>query len=187
MYSIQSFLQYLKLENTDILAIDGPCGSGKSTLAKQISELYDVDVIHMDDFFLPLHLRTPERFLEPGGNVHYERFLDEVINGILSKEAFSYQRFNCKLMDYDEVIHITNNKPIVIEGSYSLRPDLRSIYTKKAYLTVDSLTQQQRLIQRVGLEHFKDFQERWIPKEEDYFHHFHIEECADFIINSATL
>ncbi len=187
MHSIQSFLQYLKLENTDILAIDGPCGSGKTTLAKEISELYDVDVIHMDDFFLPLSLRTPKRLQEHGGNVHYERFLDEVIKGILSKDAFSYRKFSCKIMDYDEVIHITNNKPIIIEGSYSLRPDFQPFYTKKAYLTVDSLTQQQRLIQRVGLEHFKDFQERWIPKEQGYFHHFHIEECADFIIHSATL
>ena len=32
----------------------------------------------MDDFFLPMELRTAERLEEPGGNVHYERFSAEV-------------------------------------------------------------------------------------------------------------
>ena len=61
-----------------IIAIDGRAASGKSTLAQQLGELLDADVIHMDDFFLPPSLRTKERLSEPGGNVHYERFAEEV-------------------------------------------------------------------------------------------------------------
>ena len=62
-----------------IIAIDGRCASGKSTLTEDVKRVMDINVVRMDDFFLPLSLRTPERFALPGGNVHYERFIDEVI------------------------------------------------------------------------------------------------------------
>jgi len=52
-----------------IVAIDGRCGSGKTTLAALIAKEFDCSVFHMDDFFLPPGLRTPERLGEPGGNV----------------------------------------------------------------------------------------------------------------------
>ncbi len=48
------------------LAIDGPCASGKSTLAKTLADIYRCPVVHMDDFFLQPHQRTPERLAQPG-------------------------------------------------------------------------------------------------------------------------
>lgn len=176
------FIQALKPQPYDVIAIDGPCGSGKSTLASLIANIYDIDIIHLDDFYLPLDLRTEERLSEIGGNVHYERFFKEVIQGILSNKPFTYRQFNCSTMDYCKTITIQNNKPIVIEGSYCLRPDFRSIYTRKLYLDIDENTQKQRLIHRVGEEKFKQFQELWIPKETAYFHHFSIKEIADIIL-----
>ena len=74
-----------------IVAIDGNCGSGKTTLASIIDSVYGCNVFHMDDFFLPLDLRTTERLSQAGGNVHYERFDSEVIHGIKSNKAFEYQ------------------------------------------------------------------------------------------------
>ena len=45
-----------------IIAIDGRCAAGKTTLAARLAKELGGDVIHMDDFFLPLELRTEERF-----------------------------------------------------------------------------------------------------------------------------
>ena len=58
------------------VAIEGPCGSGKSTLANHLLEIFgdQANLIHMDDFFLPLELRTTDRLAEPGGNIDYVRF-----------------------------------------------------------------------------------------------------------------
>ena len=43
---------------------------------KQLREEYPVgtrvELISMDDFFLPIPLRTKERLQSAGGNVHYE-------------------------------------------------------------------------------------------------------------------
>ncbi|MFI3172396.1 MAG: hypothetical protein R3Y58_08545 [Eubacteriales bacterium] len=180
--TITQFIDNLQLNPTDIFGIDGPCGSGKSTLAARLSAAYDIDVIHLDDFFLPLDIRTPERLAEIGGNVHYERFLSEVIHGIRSQKPFTYRKFSCEIMDYTDNITINNNKPIVIEGSYCLRLDFRSIYTKKIYLEIDATTQKQRLIHRVGAERFQQFETLWIPKESAYFHTFHIKDIADIVL-----
>ena len=56
------------------LAIDGRAAAGKSTAAALLAAALGAGVVHMDDFFLPAALRTPQRLSEPGGNVHYERF-----------------------------------------------------------------------------------------------------------------
>ena len=62
-----------------VIAIDGRAGSGKSTLAQWLSKILPADIVKMDDFFLPLPLRTDERLETPGGNVHYKRFREEVL------------------------------------------------------------------------------------------------------------
>ena len=45
----------------------------------------------MDDFYLQPHQRTTKRLREPGGNVDYERFETEVLQPLLTGEAFSYR------------------------------------------------------------------------------------------------
>ena len=82
---ICSRIEQLLFQNARlILAIDGCSASGKTTLAQRLAERFSGDVVHMDDFFLPLSLRTPERLAEPGGNVHYERFLEQIVIPLLT-------------------------------------------------------------------------------------------------------
>ena len=44
-----------------VIALDGRAAAGKSTLAAALAETLQAAVIHMDDFFLPLALRAPQR------------------------------------------------------------------------------------------------------------------------------
>ena len=74
----------LSEKRNPVIAIDGPCSSGKTTLAVFLAEKYGFQVIHTDSFFLPSEMRSKERLSQPGGNVHYERFNDEVACGIKS-------------------------------------------------------------------------------------------------------
>lgn len=82
---LAELLLQLGAQGRAVAAIDGNAAAGKSTLAARIAAFFaprcSVNVFHMDDFFLPGALRTPERLAEPGGNVHYERFQDEVLAG----------------------------------------------------------------------------------------------------------
>lgn len=168
-----------------VLAIDGPCASGKSTLAGLLQERFGARVIPMDDFFLPRELRTPDRYAQPGENIHHERFLEEVgpylgAGGL--ENPLPYRPFDCKAMDYGPV-RVAPWAPLtVVEGSYSLHAALRHLYGISVFLTVESGEQERRILSREGPEGLQVFQSRWIPLENSYFEALHPERFCDFIL-----
>ena len=165
-----------------ILTIDGRAASGKSTLAQQLSELLDADVIHMDDFFLPPALRTKERLSEPGGNVHYERFAEEVLPYLKSPAAFSYRIFDCSRMDYEGERFIGNKTIRIVEGSYSHHPKFGRYADLFVFSDVDTEEQMRRICLRNGAEKARMFAEKWIPMEERYFTDCDVKKSADAIV-----
>ena len=164
-----------------IIAIDGRCAAGKTTLAARLVKELGGDVIHMDDFFLPPALRTPERRSEPGGNVHYERFLTEVIPNLRSGRPFSYRRFDCSKMALGEEIPVKNNGYVFVEGAYSCHPMLGDYMDRRVFLDIDEKTQEERIRKRNGEDRLQDFLQLWIPLEEAYFQAFSVWEKADYI------
>lgn len=167
-----------------VIAIDGCCASGKTTLAQTLAENSGAQIIHTDDFFLPFEMRTAERLSLPGGNIHFERFADEVINGIKNGEPFEYRIFNCKIGGYDGTKIVDPSKPIIIEGAYSLRPEFSDIYDYKIFMTVDEEIQIDRIIKRNGTEALEIFKSKWIPLENKYFDYFSIANQCDIVIKN---
>jgi len=167
-----------------ILALEGRCGSGKTTLSTILKEKFDCNVIQMDDFFLPPNLRTAERLGKPGGNIHYERFLEELDVPLKKGEPISYNAFQCWDNSYSKV-DLQATKLTIIEGVYSLHPKLHSIYDYKVFLKMSSEEQIRRLTIR-NEEKLEKFISTWIPLEEKYYTSFHIEESCDLIFNTET-
>ena len=166
-----------------LIAIDGRCGSGKTTLAAELMEAAGCTVIHMDYFYLRAEQRTPERLDEPGGNVDRERFLEEVLGPLKDgAEIISYHVFDHTIMDLREQVTVVPDTVVVIEGSYSMHPDLTEYYDLRVFLTIPEDVQRARIIAREGEEKAEMFFKRWIPMEEKYFSHFKIEEKADVVI-----
>ena len=158
----------LEEKNFVIVAIDGKCTSGKTTLASKLAELYDCNVFHMDDFFLRPEQRTPERFAEVGGNVDYERFLEEVLLSLKSSKTFSYRPFDCSTFTLSDPVIVTPKRLNIIEGTYSHHPYFGNQYDLKILLTIDEETQRRRILDRPEFLH-KRFFEEWIPMENRYF------------------
>ena len=150
-----------------IIAIDGRCAAGKTTLAAWLAERLDGDVIHMDDFFLPIELRTVERREEPGGNVHYERFRAEVLRGLKERVPFSYQRFDCSRMELGRLIPVKNKGIVIVEGAYSCHPVLGDYMDRKVFMDIDRKLQEERILLRNGKDRLQDFRE--IEEHTDYF------------------
>lgn len=165
-----------------VIAIDGPAASGKSTLSELLSQALDCGVIHLDDFFLPLELRNEERFSTPGNNIHKERFLEEVVPFIRSKEGFSYTRFDCSRMTLGERVTIKPSDWRIAEGSYSCHPEFNRYYDIAVFSYVDKKTQKERIIKRNGTDMAKNFFDRWIPLEEEYFKAYNIKDNADVVV-----
>ena len=164
-----------------IVAIDGKCTSGKTTLAGRLAEIYDCNVFHMDDFFLRPEQRTAERFAEVGGNVDYERFQEEVLIPLKSRQPFSYRPFDCKTFTLSEPIDVSCKQLNIIEGSYSMHPYFGDPYDLKILLTVDEATQRQRIWKRSAFLQ-KRFFEEWIPMENRYLDGFGIPGKADLLL-----
>lgn len=152
------------------LAIEGRCASGKTTLADFLLRVYPgARVVHMDDFFLPPHMRTGQRLAQAGGNVHYERFLEEAGRGVRTGEAFSHRVFDCSQGGFSGERHLPAAALTLVEGSYSMRPELEPLYTVSVFLDISPQEQQRRIARRNGPEGLAIFNGRWIPLEERYF------------------
>lgn len=166
-----------------IIAIDGCCASGKTTFAKHLEKKFGFQVIHTDDFFLPLEMRTEERLSQAGGNIHYERFNDEVIKGIKCGKDFEYRIFSCKAGTFCGTKSISLLKPIVIEGAYALHPETADIYDLKVFFSIDAETQLKRILERNGADALENFKNKWIPFENLYFEAYNIKSKCDIIIS----
>lgn len=176
-------LAELSQEEVHTIAIDGRCASGKTTMAGMLAKVLKAGVIHMDDFFLPMELRTAERFATPGGNVHYERVRDEVLPKLKATETFSYQRFDCSRMALGDMITVEGSNYYMVEGAYSCHSVLGSYMSLKVFSDVGEKEQLERIKRRDGEEQLKNFVERWIPLEEAYFQSLgRLEDTFDLII-----
>lgn len=195
------------------VVIDGRAASGKTTAAELIAGYFSTtytcaytcaypsthpdayprvcpdtrsvttDIIHTDDFFLPPSLRTPERLDEVGGNLHRERFYDEIIANLDSSDGFSYRVFDCSKMDYaPEPRKLKPCRLLIFEGAYSLHPDFGDYYDLAIFSDISPDEQRLRILSRNGERMLKRFEQEWIPMEEKYFDGFDIRQKCKITI-----
>lgn len=152
-----------------IIAVDGRCAAGKTTLAERICEQTNWSVFHMDNYFLRPEQRTTDRLSAPGGNVDWERFREEILLPISREESvIKYRSFDCRSNRLTE-ISANVGEICVVEGSYSCHPELLGFYNLRVFLTVGREEQTRRILARNGSQSAKQFAEKWIPLEEEYF------------------
>jgi len=162
-----------------LVAIEGPSASGKTTLAARLAAVYDCNIFHMDDFFLQAHQRTPERFAEPGGNVDYERFREEVLLPLSAHRPFSYRPFSCSAMALASPVQVVSKQLSIIEGAYSMHPTLSGFYDLSVFLRIGEQAQAERILRRNGPQMQQRFLNEWIPLEKRYFEYFSVESLCD--------
>lgn len=177
----------LKEKEKVIIAIDGRCASGKSTLANLLSTVFDSEIIKMDDFFLPMAKRNAKRLNEAGGNVDYERFYEEVVVPYLKNQPINYRVFSCQKGEFDGTKSISQKRLTIVEGSYSQHKYFKDPYDLKIFVTADYEKRLQRISNRNGEFMLKNFINRWIPLEENYFFHEKTAENCDIIFNTTEL
>ena len=185
MLDLLRCLSQIKKDGVKVIAIDGRAASGKTTLAELLSSVLNAETIHMDDFFLPPELRTRERLEEAGGNIHYERFCEEVIPFVGKNESFSYGVFDCSQMALNGKRAIPASEWRIVEGSYSHHPKFGDYADFKVFCTVSGEEQMLRILKRNGERMAELFRTRWIPMEETYFSAFKISDGSDSVFGSV--
>lgn len=165
-----------------LIALDGRCASGKTTLSQRLAEELSCAVIHADDFFLRPEQRTAERMEQAGGNIDYERLLEEVILPLKKGMPFSYRPYSCEIQALAEPVEVIPRKINLIEGSYCCHPTLWEHYDMRIFMTAPKDLRLRRIAERNG-DMLSRFENLWIPLEEKYFSAFDIEQRCDVIIN----
>ena len=161
-----------------VIAIDGNCTAGKTTLASILEKEYDCNVFHMDDFFLRPQQRTAERYAQPGGNVDYERFQEEVMLPLKTGKPFSYRPFACKTFTLSDSVQVMPKQLNIVEGTYCQHPYFGNVYDLKLFLSVAPELQRERVFQRPQHVQGRFFTD-WIPMEKLYFDFYQISAKAD--------
>lgn len=158
-----------------VIAIDGMCCSGKSVLSDILNEVFDLNIIHTDDFYLPKDKRKDNWFDIPGGNMNME-YLDECL------KYGKYRKFSCKEQKYGDEYSIDLNKPVLIEGTYSF---MHGGYDLRIFLECSKNVQLERL--KIREEDIASFENIWLVKERDYFNRLEVKNKANLIINTDKL
>lgn len=182
MELLQAIDERLPRQERLLLAIDGGSASGKTTLAALLAQRYGCPVFHMDDFFLRPEQRTPQRLAEPGGNVDRERFFSEVLQPLRQGGPASYRRYDCQTGQLLPPVLRQAGQLNVIEGAYSMHPELSALYDLSVFLAVSPETQRRRILQREPAFKQQLFFQKWIPMENRYFQTFSIPERCDLRI-----
>ena len=169
-----------------VVAIEGGSASGKTTLADLLQEIYGCTVFHMDDFFLQPHQRTSERLAEAGGNVDRERFLTEVLLPLKQGAPVTYRRYDCQTQTLLPSIETVPTTLTIVEGAYSMHPELAEHYDLSVFLHITPELQRVRILMRNGSEMADRFFSTWIPMEQHYFSETDAANRCDLILEVDT-
>lgn len=170
-----------------LLAIEGGSASGKTTLASALAAAYACPVFHMDDFFLQPAQRTAERLAQPGGNVDRERFLSEVLLPLRQGRPIRYRAYDCSVSAIGPAREMLPGRLNVVEGAYSLHPDLADYYDLRVFLAIDPELQRSRTLRRNTPEMAQRFFDRWIPLEQRYFDALNPRAKCEIVLHAAAV
>ena len=167
-----------------VVAIDGRCGSGKTGLAGLIQKLFPCNVVHMDDFYLPQKKRKANWLETPGGNMDLDRLQKQVLTPAAGGGPIYYRAFDCRSGHPGDTFFLPACPLTILEGSYSLHPQLASQYALRIFLTCSPEEQHRRLEEREG-EHIASYESRWIPLEEQYIRLCAPQAGSDCVIDTT--
>lgn len=192
-HSFPALLTITQLAGTGkpiVIAIDGRCGSGKTQFAALIQELFPCNIIHMDDFYLPMEKRPAGWENGAGDNMDFSRLLSELLLPAKGGEPLCYRPYDCHAGQLSGAAELPPHPLTIVEGSYSTHPRLAGYYDYTIFLTCPPEEQAQRLRAREGSA-FPLFLHRWIPMEERYFKLCHTQtqcghtiDTSDFFVGS---
>ncbi len=169
-----------------IIAIDGFGAAGKTTLAEALSaELENCPVTCLDDFCYPPSGRQGEWWGDnvEGYGVDVQRCRDQVLLPASRAQAFRYQRldWNDFSLQWTSPIEPTAQF-LIVEGTHSLRKELRDFYKVKVWLDSPSDSQLERIATRDGEHMLQHWINEFLPAAQRYQRDHDPRSCADIIL-----
>lgn len=111
-----------------VIAIDGPGHEAGAALALELQQKYKCNVFHTSNYNRPADELTPEVLGTPGGKLDWQRLKTEVIEPLKEGKDVVFRVFSFVAMAYMPAMPAPAKKLNIIEGVYSLHPELRPLY-----------------------------------------------------------
>ena len=170
-----------------LVAIEGHSAAGKSTLAKRISEsMGSAIIIPTDDFYRVMS--EEERFRlnpEEGYACYYDwQRLRGVLETLTTGQIAKYRRYDWSANKLGENVRINPQGLVIVEGCYSLRPELTPFYHLSFFVETPSTLRMER--QRQRGDACAAWMARWHAAESYHFLKNAPEEAADLIVNEVA-
>ena len=112
------------------------------------------------------------------------RLKKEIIDPLINDTDIQYQSFNCKTQELSAHTYVKKKKINIIEGAYSMHPDVLQTSNIKIFMKSNIFQQIRRIIKRNGIKELMNYMKVWIPKENAYFRRYQIQKMADYVIKT---
>jgi uridine kinase len=153
-----------------LIGIDGCGGSGKSTFAAELScSLGSVPVIHIDDFYKSSQERSRLTNPKPiGWQFDWQRLERDVLKPLNAGGEAIYQRYDWNMDRLADWRNIRTLSPIIIEGIYTLRPELSMYYDLRLWIECPRDIRLKRGLERDGDHARSQWEDDWMKEEDRY-------------------
>ena len=154
-----------------LIGIDGLGASGKTTIAEELKKAHpETSIIHLEEFYRPKTERTEgitNQAVSP--DFDWDRFEDQVIKPVQRNLLVKYERYDWRADRWDQWIEIPATHWIIIVGVYALQSRFFQAYDYTIWMDVSREERIRRMTEREGEMVSKEWQEKWLPREENYF------------------
>jgi len=168
-----------------LVVVDGQGGSGKSTFARELAGcVSDAVVVEGDDFYSSMDEQVREQLGPEDGYEQYfdwQRLRDQVMVPVRqASAALRYQRYDWEHGRTSQWVEQPMPAVVIVEGVYSLRPQLRDLSDVKVYVEATEEARLRR--QRDRGENSEEWIGRWVAAEDFYVTRFAPQQAADFVV-----
>jgi uridine kinase len=170
---------------TLVASIDGAGGAGKSTLARGIDDANPgrVSIIRCDDFYHPLTGAQYSRLTAEEAYENYfdwRRLRDETLMPLRSGNRARYQRYDWSTDRLAECIEIEPREIVLVEGVFSMRPELRPLLDVAIFIETPRAERQRRMLARP--QDSTAWMDPWVSAEDWYLEHIAPHRNADLVL-----
>jgi uridine kinase len=168
-----------------VVGVDGPGGSGKSTLARDLARRFGdtAVIVEGDDFYRP-RAEHAERSPAVGEGYDWRRLRGQVLDRLRRGEAARYQRYDWEADRLDEWITIPPRGLVIVEGVYTLRRELRHLYTLSVWVIAPREVRLQRGLERDG-EEARARWAAWMAEEDRYIQEHDPADDATYLADGS--
>jgi uridine kinase len=182
--------QLLKAKKPILIALDGRSGAGKSTIANIISQKTGGIIVLGDDFYSG---GNDDKWLGYSPKVKADKVIDwrrmrkEVLEPLLKGCSASWHPLDFKpgvgwVGWKEKTITLEPARVIILDGSYSARPELADIVDLSVLVEATDDSCRQRLIAREGSVFMERWHKIWDSAEDFYFSKIRPRTVFDIII-----